>query len=102
MAGLVHWQVLDVRGSEEGFKWMHGKQTAIFARFSSVNFLDRNPLTLEKGHNTGRENIQCVHRIFCGIDLCECDAGIAVHDCFDVNTACPGNIANILDRAEEK
>ena len=67
-----------------------------------MNFFDRNPLALEKGHNTALEDIQCIHRIFRGIDLCKYDAGITVHDRFDINTACPGNIANILDRAEEK
>src|ERR1700687_2667378 len=54
---LVDGEVLDVRCGEKCFKWMHGKQTAIFARFSSVNFFDRDSLALKKGDDTARKYI---------------------------------------------
>src|SRR5579864_8116055 len=50
-AGSFHGQVLDVRSGEIGFKWMGGRQAAIFTCFSSVNFLDASTPTLEKRHN---------------------------------------------------
>jgi len=102
LAGEFHWQVLDVGSGKVSFKWMHGWQTAIFVRFSSVNFFDGNAPILEKRHHAACQNIDGIHRIFCGINLCKCDTGITVHDGFNVNAAGPGNVANILDLAEEE
>src|SRR5271169_3483693 len=101
-AGMVHTQMLDVRGGKEKFKWMHGRQTEIFGRRPSVNFLDRGSPTVKKGNDAASEDVHGVRCSLRGIDFRKRDAGIPVHDCFDIDTTGSANIADILDRAEEK
>src|ERR1700722_19715343 len=101
-AGLVHFQMLYVRTGKERFKGVPGKQTAIFTRFPSVNVLDCDSTTLEKRKDTTGENVDGVHRAPGRKHFCKCDAGIAVHDGFDVNTFRSGRISDFLHAAEEK